>query len=636
MHKLLQRQLERCAGPDGQLDTEALFALVSTAYEQSERDRRRTDRSIGLMVEELDELNRNLEAQVDHRTLALRQREAELERQNIRFDAALNNMSQSLVMYDRDARLVVFNRRTIEMFGFLAGDLKPGMHISEVLAARSRRGTLNGDPHELAESILARVSAGQTYRSTQELPDGRAVALLVSPTREGGWVTTHEDVTERVAAERKIAHMARHDALTGLPNRVLLLDRLDEAISAASEESRVALLFIDLDNFKAINDTLGHQSGDELLIGVSRRLRQCTRDSDIVARLGGDEFVIVQRGVACRDETEQLALRVGGIAREPLQINGHAISSELSIGIAFAPSDGTDASMLLKNADIALYRAKADGRGLHRFLETGMGTRLKARRDVELSLRTALEHGEFELNYQPIVSIEDGTVSAFEALLRWNRPGRGRIGPAEFVPLAEEIGLIVPIGGWVLQTACRAAARWPGHVNVAVNLSPIQLRQPGFVNAVSAALQEAGLEPHRLHLEITESVLLENNDITLQALHALRRLGVWICMDDFGTGYSSLSYLRSFPFDKIKIDRSFIHNADSGDEAVAILSAMAGLAKTLRITTIAEGVETDAQRTLVTSLGCTEIQGFIYSPGLPEDGVDDWLRRRTGRLAIAS
>ena len=375
---------------------------------------------------------------------------------------------------------------------------------------------------------------------------------------DGGWVATHEDITERRRAEKQIAHMARHDALTDLPNRVLLRERLAEALAGVRRGSKLAVLYLDLDHFKGVNDTLGHPIGDELLKMVAGRLRHCVRDTDTVARVGGDEFAIIQTGIERPLDTAILARRIGEAVRAPYDLAGHAVVVDTSIGIAIAPNDGTEPDELLKNADMALYRAKADGRGTYRFFEPEMDSRMKARRALELALRNALATGEFELHYQPLVNLDDRRITGCEALLRWNHPERGMISPAEFIPVAEEIGLIVPLGEWVLRKACADAARWPDDIKVAVNLSPIQVTNQNLVPVVVSALAAAGLPASRLELEITESVLMQNTEATLATLHRLRELGVRISMDDFGTGYSSLSYLRSFPFDKIKIDRSFI------------------------------------------------------------------------------
>jgi diguanylate cyclase (GGDEF)-like protein len=399
-----------------------------------------------------------------------------------------------------------------------------------------------------------------------------------------------------------------------LPNRALFREQLGHALAGVTRGERLAVLYLDLDNFKSVNDTLGHQVGDELLKVVATRLRGCLRDADTVARVGGDEFAIVQTSINQPGDTAALARRIREALLAPYDLLGHAVVGDTSIGIAVAPDDGTEPTELLKNADMALYGAKADGRGTYRFFEPEMDARMKARRTLELALRAALVNGEFELYYQPLVDLEKNEVTSCEALLRWHHPERGMIAPAEFIPLAEEIGLIVPLGDWVFRKACADAVLWPDDVKVAVNLSPIQVMNKNLVPVVVGALASSGLPAHRLEIEITESVLLQNTEMTLATLHQLRKLGVKISMDDFGTGYSSLSYLRSFPFDKIKIDRCFISGLGDGDDSRAIVQAIAGLAKNLGIMTTAEGVETQQQLQQVKILGCTEMQGFLFSP----------------------
>ena len=613
MKTLFDRQLAKATRPGG-VDLDLLGKLVNDAYEQSQQDRRRTDRSIALMIEELDQLNRGLEHLVEDRTLALRQREEELRAQNLRFDAALNNMSQALLMFDAAARLVIGNHRYEEMYGLSPDVMKAGCGLRDLLELRTRNGTFAEDADSYVENLRAAIAQGKAWNQLVELPDGRTIAELNHPMAGGGWVATHEDITERRRAERQIAHMARHDALTDLPNRVLFRDRLAHALAELPRDSRLAVLYLDLDHFKAVNDTLGHQIGDELLKTVAARLRNCVRETDTVARVGGDEFAIIHTGIDRPNEAAILARRICEAIREPCDLDGHAAIADTSIGIALAPSDGNDPTELLKNADMALYRAKADGRGTYRFFEPAMDARMKARRSLELALRTALSSGEFELHYQPLVNLDDRRITCCEALIRWRHPERGLISPVEFIPVAEEIGLVVPLGEWVLRQACADAARWPADVKVAVNLSAIQVMNPNLVPVVVGALAAAGLPASRLEVEITESVLMQNSDTTLATLHRLRELGVKISMDDFGTGYSSLSYLRSFPFDKIKIDRCFISGLGTGDDSVAIVLAIAGLAKHLGISTTAEGVETRQQLQQVKALGCSEMQGFLFSP----------------------
>lgn len=425
------------------------------------------------------------------------------------------------------------------------------------------------------------------------------------------------DVTERRAAEMRIAHMAHHDALTGLPNRTLFRERLESELSRVKRGQELAVLCIDLDHFKDVNDTLGHPIGDLLLQAVAERVTCALRETDFVARLGGDEFAVVQTMVEDPRHVGALADRLVEKISEPYELDGHQVTVGASIGIALAPQDAREADTLLKSADMALYRAKADGRRTFCYFEPEMDARLQERRALELDLRHALLREEFELYYQPLVKLDTQNICGFEALLRWHHPERGMVSPADFIPIAEETGLIVPIGAWVLRRACEDAALWPANIRIAVNLSPVQFRARGLVEAVISALSNSGLDARRLELEITESVLLTENDANLAILHQLRDLGVAISMDDFGTGYSSLSYLRSFPFDKIKIDRSFVRDLGERSDCAAIVRAVANLGESLGIVTTVEGIETREQLDQVLAEGCGEGQGFYISAPVP-------------------
>ena len=430
-----------------------------------------------------------------------------------------------------------------------------------------------------------------------------------------------EHLAARQKLEAQLTHMAHHDGLTGLPNRILFRQEMERELARARGGEAVAVLCIDLDHFKRVNDTLGHAAGDALLQGAADRLRACVRETDIVARLGGDEFAIVQLQADQPRAATVLAERLIADLSRPFDIEGHQVVVGASVGIALAPSDGTEADQLMKSADMALYRAKADGRGVLRYFESEMDAKMQARRALELDLRKALVEHEFELFYQPIVDLQSNRVSGFEALLRWNHPTQGLISPADFIPIAEDMGLITPLGEWVLRQACREAAGWPERVKVAVNLSPAQFKSKALALVVTTALADSGLAPDRLELEITESVLLQDNDTVRGILHQLRGLGVRISMDDFGTGYSSLSYLRSFPFDKIKIDQSFVRDMGQHDDSIAIVRAVAGLGRNLGMSTTAEGVETNEQLGRLRQEGCTEVQGYLFSRPLPASEV---------------
>jgi diguanylate cyclase (GGDEF)-like protein/PAS domain S-box-containing protein len=529
----------------------------------------------------------------------------------------LNNMSQGVLMFDSETRLIFCNQRYLELYGLSPEVVKSGCHLRDLLQHRIELGSFTGDPDEYAARLRDGIADGKTFNHIVNLPDGRAFSVVNKPIPDGGWLATHEDVTERQRSEERIAHMARHDALTDLPNRTMMREHLEHELKRVKRGECLAVLCLDLDQFKSVNDALGHPIGDELLKLVGERLRGCTREPDTVARLGGDEFAIIMTQMQQPTDAAALSKRIRDSIIKPYQIDGHQIVTDISIGISVAPIDALDAEMLMRNADMALYGAKADGRGTYRFFEPEMNTRMKARRELEMDLRNALAGRKFELHYQPLVNLETKEVNAFEALLRWNHPVRGVISPADFIPIAEETGLIVPLGEWVLKTACTEAANWPDHIKIAVNLSPAQLNNRNLLAVVAEAIEQSGMSPHKLQLEITETVLLQNTFSTLSTLHELRKLGVQIALDDFGTGYSSLSYLRSFPFDKIKIDRSFIQDLSNGSEPVAIVHAVANLAKCLNMTSTAEGVETQQQLDTLKAIGCTEMQGYLFSKARP-------------------
>lgn len=434
---------------------------------------------------------------------------------------------------------------------------------------------------------------------------------------------------ELLSRNAHIFHMAHHDALTGLPNRVLFHQRLDEALEQRTHQGAgIALLYLDLDHFKLVNDTLGHLAGDVLLKNVAERLKRCVRDGDVVARLGGDEFAVLQCGVNQPREAGDLAQYIVETLAARYNLDGDHAVIGASVGIAIANSDLCTADMLLRSADLALYRAKVNGRGAYCYFETTMNDQVQARRTLELELREALAQGEFEVLYQPLLHLKDNYISGFEALLRWRHPTRGIVSPSDFIPLAEELGLIVPIGEWVMAQACADAATWPEVVNVAVNLSPVQFHNPGLLSAVRSALTSSGLVPHRLELEITESALLQDSDAVLGTLHELRTLGCRTVLDDFGTGYSSLSYLRSFPFDKLKIDKSFVREMANRADCRTIVTSVLDLAHALGMTTTAEGVETEEQLQHLRHTSCTEVQGFLFDRPRPADDIRHWFMPR--------
>jgi diguanylate cyclase (GGDEF)-like protein len=442
-------------------------------------------------------------------------------------------------------------------------------------------------------------------------------------------VRTFTDVTLRKDSEERIAHMARHDELTGLANRVLFRERIGQAIARARRTNeRFAVLLLDLDRFKDVNDTMGHPAGDVLLKVAAQRLCRTVRETDTVARFGGDEFAIVQTSVESRADVERLCTRILDAIKEPFEIEGHGVDMGTSIGIAVAPDDGLEAEGLLKNADIALYAVKTGGRGTWRFFEPAMEAQAQARSALEHDLRHALAAGELDVVYQPTIDLDSNEVSGVEALLRWNHPRRGLIMPGEFIPVAEEIGLISEIGEWVLKTACAAATAWPAAVRIAVNLSPVQFKDRRLAEIVKNVLASTGLPAQRLELETTETVVLQENQANRATLQELGALGVTIALDDFGIGYSSLSYLRAFPFSKIKIDQSFVMELGDKSDSAPIVRAIADLGRSLGVPTIAEGVETPAQLCLVRAAGCKEAQGFLFSRPVPASDVPAVIARR--------
>ncbi len=439
------------------------------------------------------------------------------------------------------------------------------------------------------------------------------------------------DITERKRAEARLAFMAQHDGLTGLPNRNLLRQHMEDMLLHTRRSAeKVAVLMLGLDNFKAVNDTLGHAIGDKLLRAVAKRLRSTLREEDALARLNSDEFAIAQRGLARPEEAGVLAKRLLEAIADPYLLDGQSVVIGASIGIAMAPGDGDDSEKLLKSADMALSRAKTDSRGTFAFFEAALDARAQSRRKIEVELRDAIQNDVLRPYYQPLIDLASGRITGFEALVRWPDPERGMVSPAEFIPVAEETGLINPLGGLMLRQACLDAASWPDDVRVAVNLSPLQFRSGNLLSLVTDALKQSGLPPRRLELEITETLLLEKSSQVLATLHALRALGVRISMDDFGTGYSSLSYLRSFPFDKIKIDQSFVRDLGANREAQAIIRSIVSLGKGLGVTITAEGVETEAELSCLRAEGCDEGQGFLFSRARPNAEIVGLLKAQRG------
>jgi diguanylate cyclase (GGDEF)-like protein len=557
--------------------------------------------------------------QISRQHRASRQRLAQEKR---RLDTAINNMAQGLLMFDATGRLIVCNQRYLDMFKLSSEVVKPGCTLRQLMIHRKAMGYFPGDVDAYCAWFDALLRDGKPALSMLEPGDGRSIQYAYQPLADGGWLTTVEDITARRQADARIAHLAHYDPLTDLPNRVLFQERLERELRGLGTDGRCAVLYIDIDEFKSINDSLGHPVGDELLKTVARRLRDCVAADGFVARLGGDEFAIVQIGAGDRDAVAALVTRLYDAIRAPCNCLGHQISTDASIGVAIAPQHGHDLDQLLKHADLAMYAAKADGRRTWRLFEPAMDARVKTRQQLEQDLRQIITAGDFvaggfEIHYQPVVCLRDGHVAGCEALLRWKHPERGAISPAEFIPVAEDTGLICHLGEWVLASACREAALWPDNVKVAVNVSPVQFRSPTLALHVVSALAASGLAAARLELEITEAVLIRDDDAALAVLTQLRALGVRTALDDFGTGYSSLSYLQRFPFDKIKIDRAFVKNVADADGSASIVQAVVNIAASRAMMTTAEGVETEAQRERLRALGCSQMQGFLFSAARP-------------------
>lgn len=563
------------------------------------------------------------------KALLANEREASIAAQ---FDTALNNMPHGLCMFDANGCLAVMNYRFHSMMGLKTDLIGSGASAAEVVAACLKAGTLTAAN---ADTIIAQTARQQQAEIVTLYSTGseeRALAWTFEPMADGGTVVLVEDITARRNAEAKIGHMARFDELTGLPNRVHFRDEIGQML-ASSRAPLSALLFVDLDQFKQVNDTLGHPSGDKLLCAVTARLRRLLRPEDFVARFGGDEFVVFQRGIQSTEDAAALARRIVDRLSERYEIDHHLVEIGASIGIAMTSPDAS-VDTLLKNADMALYRAKADGRGTFCFFREEMAHTVETRRVLELDLRHALAHEEFELYYQPLVNLKSGRISTCEALLRWNHPTRGAVSPADIIPVVEDMGLVVDLGRWILRKACMECMKWPDPVSVAVNFSSQQFHQRDVMTEVRYALEVSGLPAHRLEIEITESSLLRNTQWTLDVLTQLREAGVRISLDDFGTGYSSLSYLHNFPLQKVKIDRSFLEDIGSSQRPLTLLRGVARLSADLGMSVVVEGIETNEQLELISAEGTvTEAQGFLFSRPVPAPRVRELLKASHGTVS---
>ncbi len=636
MHKLLARQLQKARATDGSVDLERLTELVATAYDEATQDRERTDRSIALMVEEIDAFQRGLEDEIARRTLELKDSRKALRLQNKRMAAALDSTGYAISIFDGQRRLVYCNSYFLALYHLPKKLGRPGTAFDDVLRGRIAANSIVGDD---PEAYFAERSSGvdrhAVFTDVVRLNTGETVSINHHPLPDGGWVATHKDITDFSRLQDELAYRAYHDALTGLPNRHMLQERLAQCCAEADGLGSFALVLVDLDGFKAINDTLGHAAGDHLLKEVAQRLEAATGERGIVARMGGDEFAVVMDVGAIARDAHMLAIALIEAGKVPFVLDGERADIALSAGIAVAPGDGTTPDQLLKNADLAMYAAKKDRRGSYRFFEPAMDKARRDRRQLERDLGMALERGEFELYYQPILNLRRQAFSGFEALLRWHHPEQGMISPARFIPVAEETGLIVPIGEWVLRQAIAEAAKWPAGLRVAINVSSVQFQRGNVVPTIMNALGTTGLAPDRVEIEITESVFFENSAANLDTLRQLHALGLKIALDDFGTGFSALSYLLSYPFDKIKIDGSFVRALDNAKGAHAIVRAIAEIGHRMGMTTTAEGVETPEQLRNIHAVGYSEAQGYLIARPMPASQVLKLFEAEDDRMPLA-
>jgi diguanylate cyclase (GGDEF)-like protein len=516
-------------------------------------------------------------------------------------------------MYDAEQRIVVANKRFAEIYGLSPEQIRAGLTVTQLVEYRIANGSYQGSVEEYVERIFREDADIQTHAG------GRVVSIQRQQLPDGSVLTTHEDITDRRQSEAKVAFMAHHDLLTGLANRTFFMEKIEEAGARLRRRGEAFSVFmLDLDRFKDVNDSLGHPAGDALLKEMAQRLRSSLRETDVLARLGGDEFAILQGGEAPqRDSAIMLAVRINEVVARPFELEGRRVTIGTSIGIALAPQDGVDPDDLLKKADLALYRTKSQGRNGFNFFDANMTAEADARHQLENEMREGIARSEFELFYQPMYEAETREMRGAEALVRWRHPEKGLIPPDRFIPLAEDTGLIVQLGGWILQKACTDAAAWPDHVKVAVNLSSMQFRKGDLFDIILCALVESGLPPERLEVEITESVLLENEANYSTLLQQLKNIGVAIVLDDFGTGYSSLGYLTKFPVDKIKIDKSFTQGLIARAECAAVIASVLTLARGLDIATTAEGVETEDQYDMLRAAGVNLVQGYLFCRPCP-------------------
>ena len=578
-----------------------------------------------------------LQAALEQQLFSVLRRNEKLEQLNACFEAALNHMGRGLSMFDHEQRLVVCNKAYADIYALPPELTSPGTPLVDIVCYHQRRirgAEISNDAAcEWVREHVARLQQGGHREEIQNLPDGRAVRVNYHPLADGGWVDMQEDITAQRQSDEKIEWLARHDTLTEIPNRFHFRERLEHQFEIYDPRQGFALLWLDLDRFKEINDRLGHLIGDGLLKSVASGLKSSLRAGDVVGRLGGDEFAIMQVGVDREDIADSLARRILQNIRRTHEVHGHRLHIDASIGVALAPHHAQDPEQLFACADMALYHAKSLGRGVHAVYTPGTTAEASASNPLRAELQEALDRGEFVLHYQPIVDLNEGRVSSFEALMRWKHPSRGMIPPSEFIPIAEETRLIVRMGAWALKQACLDAKDWPEQTKVAVNLSAIQIENGDIYETVTEVLEETGFDPQRLQLEITETVLMRDQARTQELLRKLHDLGVLISLDDFGTCFATLNYLRSFPFKKIKIDRSFVRDIPEHHDCVAIVRSVADLARELNMRSVAEGVETAAALGAVKAAGYSEAQGFYFSPPVRASGVKRAVKQCALRLA---
>ncbi len=618
-HNILKRQIEKSI-QNGKLNTDHLFDLISETYKQIDDERNRNDRSSRLLAEEMDTLNANLQLAV-----------SDLKDKNIMFKAAIENMFHGLCMFDKNNDILIWNQKFLEIFRLTEGAIKPGFTLYQCISS-SPTYQQRGDVYcrGLAAEMASMLTDNKPKQFITKLPDGRTLRVSHQPLDEKGSVQTIEDISEKVSVEKKMHHMAHHDVLTGLSNRVLFNERLQQVTqSNKNSMGSSAILCMDLDHFKEVNDTLGHAVGDRLLVEVADRIKILIKAGDTFSRLGGDEFAIIQTGVNDIQEVKNLANAIIEEIRSSFYIDGNEVFVGISIGIVFC-GEGCKLKPyeLLRNADLALYRAKTEGKGVFSFYKEEFSYQLNLRKKRETELRLALSEKHFEIYYQPQVNSVDYTIVGAEALIRWNHPSQGQVSPADFISITEEIGLIAPITEFALRTACVDFADLT-ELKIAINLSPLQFRKSGIFEMVEDVITEYDFNPERLALEITENALLVDSQATLNTLEQLKSLGISIVMDDFGTGYSSLSYLRSFPFDKLKIDQGFIKELGYNNEANSIVQAVIRLGKSLGMRVNAEGIENKNQASLLKLEGCDELQGYYFGRPMKITDFKKLLNKKT-------